>query len=89
MKYIVYCTTNLINKKIYIGQHLTENPNKFDNYLGCGVYANRPSTYNKPKTAFQKGISVSEIISPYAMRLQTHTKILQQKQRKTILSTAE
>ena len=53
MKYIVYCTTNLINKKIYIGQHLTENPNKFDNYLGCGVYANRPSTYNKPRTAFQ------------------------------------
>ena len=56
MKYIVYCTTNLINKKIYIGQHLTENPNKFDNYLGCGVYANRPSTYNKPKTAFQYAV---------------------------------
>lgn len=53
MKYIVYCTTNLINKKIYIGQHLTENPNKFDGYLGCGVYENKPSTYNKPKTAFQ------------------------------------
>lgn len=52
MKYIVYCTTNLINKKIYIGQHLTKNPDKFDEYLGCGVYANRPSTYNKPKTAF-------------------------------------
>lgn len=56
MKYIVYCTTNLINKKIYIGQHLTENPNKFDEYLGCGVYANKPSTYNKPKTAFQYAV---------------------------------
>ena len=56
MKYIVYCTTNLINKKIYVGQHLTENPNKFDNYIGCGVYANRPSTYNKAKTAFQRAV---------------------------------
>lgn len=56
MKYIVYCTTNLINKKIYVGQHLTENPNKFDNYLGCGVYANKPSSYNKPKTAFQYAV---------------------------------
>lgn len=56
MKYIVYCTINLINKKIYIGQHLTENPNKFDNYLGCGVYSNKPSTYNKPKTNFQYAV---------------------------------
>lgn len=53
MKYIVYCTTNLINKKIYIGQHLTENPNKWDHYLGCGCYDNKPSSYNHPKTAFQ------------------------------------
>lgn len=56
MKYIVYCTTNIVNKKIYIGQHLTENPNKYDHYLGCGVYDNKPSTYNKPKTAFQYAV---------------------------------
>ncbi len=56
MKYIVYCTTNLINKKIYIGQHMTENPDKWDHYLGCGCYDNKPSSYNKPKTAFQHAI---------------------------------
>ena len=56
MKYIVYCTTNIVNKKIYVGQHLTENPNKYDHYLGCGVYDNKPSTYNKPKTAFQYAV---------------------------------
>lgn len=56
MKYIVYCTTNLVNKKIYIGQHLTNDPNKYDHYLGCGCYDNKPSTYNKPKTAFQYAV---------------------------------
>lgn len=56
MKYIVYCTTNIINKKIYIGQHQTENPDKWDYYLGCGCYANKPSTYNNPKTAFQHAV---------------------------------
>lgn len=55
MKYIVYCTTNLVNKKIYIGVHLCKS-NKFDNYLGCGVYATMPSSYNKPKTAFQYAV---------------------------------
>lgn len=55
MKYIVYCTTNLINKHIYIGVHLVKSL-KFDNYLGCGVYASKPSTYNKPKTAFQYAV---------------------------------
>lgn len=57
MKYIVYCTTNLINQKIYIGQHLTKDPNIFDYYIGCGVYINKPSTYNNPKTAFQRAVA--------------------------------
>jgi hypothetical protein len=52
MIYIVYCTTNILNKKIYIGVHKCES-NKFDGYIGCGVYVNKPSTYNKPKTTFQ------------------------------------
>lgn len=53
MKYIVYCTTNIINNKIYIGQHLTKDPDVFDRYIGCGVYVSCPSSYNNPKTAFQ------------------------------------
>lgn len=55
MKYIVYCTTNLVNKKIYIGVHQT-NSDKFDGYIGCGVYVSKPSTYNHPKTAFQYAV---------------------------------
>jgi hypothetical protein len=37
-KYIVYCTTNLVNNKIYIGVHKTTNPSVFDGYIGNGVY---------------------------------------------------
>ena len=44
MKFIVYCTTNIVNKKIYIGVHKTENPDKFDGYVGCSVRATQPST---------------------------------------------
>jgi group I intron endonuclease len=39
MKYIIYKTTNLINNKIYIGKHQTENIN--DTYLGSGVALER------------------------------------------------
>ena len=57
MKYIIYITTNKINNKIYIGYHETENPEIFDGYLGCGVYANSPKTYNKCQTAFQCAVN--------------------------------
>lgn len=56
LKYIVYLTTNLVNNKIYIGVHQTKDPNTFDGYLGCGVWINRPSSYEHPKTVFQYAI---------------------------------
>lgn len=56
MKYIVYKTTNIINQKIYIGVHQTLNPDKFDGYLGCDTWCNRPSSYLNPKTTFQRAV---------------------------------
>jgi len=55
IKFIVYCTTNLVNNKIYIGVHRT-NPEYFDGYLGNGCYVNQPSTYKDAKTKFQCAI---------------------------------
>lgn len=52
-KYIVYKTTNKINNKIYIGVHKTKDADKFDGYIGCGIYINQPYTYKYPKTKFQ------------------------------------
>ena len=57
MKYIVYLTKNIKNNKIYIGIHETENPDKFDGYLGCGVYADRPKSYKHSQTAFQAAVN--------------------------------
>ena len=54
-KWIVYCTTCNINKKIYIGVHKT-NPDIFDGYLGCGANINKPSSYNKGKTHLHNAI---------------------------------
>lgn len=53
MKWIIYQTICLVNKKIYIGYHKTEDPDIFDGYLGCGVYIQRPSSYKKRETPFQ------------------------------------
>lgn len=55
LKYIVYCTICTISKKIYVGVHNT-NPEFYDYYIGNGCYANKPSTYENPKTHFQYAI---------------------------------
>ncbi len=52
-KWIVYCTTNIVNNKIYVGVHKTENCDVFDGYIGCNVKVNNPSSYQKPTTPFQ------------------------------------
>ena len=57
MKYIIYLTTNLVNKKIYIGVHKTENPYKFDGYLGNGVKVNDRSTYRFNHTPFESAVN--------------------------------
>lgn len=56
MKYIVYVTKNVVNDKLYIGVHETEDPNVFDGYIGCGVYVSMPSTYYNPETPFQYAV---------------------------------
>ena len=56
MKYIVYQTTNLVNNKIYIGVHKTENPDIFDGYIGNGIVISSPSSYMKPTTPFQYAV---------------------------------
>lgn len=53
-KYIVYCTTNVINGKIYIGVHKTENPEVFDGYYGNGICNGYDLKH--PKTAFAHAI---------------------------------
>lgn len=55
LKYIVYKTTNIINGKIYIGVHKTNNPHGFDGYIGCGVYIDK-FKFNKNKTIFQRAV---------------------------------
>jgi len=46
MKYTIYKTTNLINGKFYIGQHITEDEN--DSYIGSGTYlSNAVNKYGK------------------------------------------
>lgn len=56
IKFIVYLTVNIANKKIYIGVHKTD-INRFDGYLGCGVYENQPNTYKNSSTHFQYAVN--------------------------------
>jgi len=53
MFYTLYQTTNLITSKIYIGVHQTKD--KYDNYLGSGVYLNN-SILKYGKENFKKEI---------------------------------
>lgn len=52
MKYIVYCTTNLVNGKIYVGVHGTEDPEVFDGYLGNSLSTKDKYLMNHPKEPF-------------------------------------
>lgn len=56
MKYILYCTINIVNKFIYVGWHKTENPYEFDGYLGNGLTINTPSQLKHPKTKFEYAV---------------------------------
>lgn len=56
MKYIVYQTTNIINKHIYIGVHLTDDPNHFDGYLGCGIKGENSIYLKHPLTKFHYAV---------------------------------
>ena len=56
MKYIVYKTTCSVNNKIYIGVHQTENPQKFDGYLGRGLYKNQNKYIVNPIAPFHYAV---------------------------------
>ena len=58
MKYIVYLTVNtksFVNgeARVYVGVHKVTNKDKYNVYLGNGVWSNTPSTYMYPKSPFQ------------------------------------
>lgn len=57
MKYIVYCTINTLNSKIYIGVHKTEDPDVFDGYIGnsINIFTKNPEL-NHPKLPFHKAV---------------------------------
>lgn len=71
MKYIVYQTINLINKKQYIGVHKTETPDKFDGYLGNGIYVNKPSSYQNNPEPFAKAVVKYGIKNFYRLTLKS------------------
>ena len=50
-KWIVYCTTCIVNNKIYIGVHKTKTPDVFDGYIGGGWNIN--TQIKNPKTAYE------------------------------------
>lgn len=57
MNYIVYKTTCLINNKIYVGVHKTDNPDIFDGYLGRGYWIGDKWRREHPNSPFQRAIA--------------------------------
>lgn len=57
MKYIVYLTTNILNNKIYVGVHKTENPDVFDGYIGnsINIFKSNPELKH-PTLPFHKAV---------------------------------
>lgn len=57
MKYIVYLTTNIVNNKIYVGVHKTENPDIFDGYIGNSINIFKSNSELKhPTIPFHKAV---------------------------------
>jgi hypothetical protein len=56
MEYIVYLTTNIVNNKIYVGVHKTENSNIFDGYFGNGLSLKDQYYLNHPKEPFHYAV---------------------------------
>lgn len=56
MEYIVYLTKNIVNNKIYIGVHKTEDSNVFDGYYGNGLSLKDQSKLKHPKEPFHYAV---------------------------------
>lgn len=54
-KYIVFVTTNIITNEYYFGIHYT-NVNKYDFFIGSGIYTTDPYTYQFSKTPLQEAV---------------------------------
>ena len=55
--FIVYETTCLVNNKIYVGVHETENPDIFDGYIGNSINIfNRKYAIENPKFPFHYAV---------------------------------
>lgn len=57
MKFIVYKTTCLVNGKIYVGVHQTEDPEVFDGYIGDGIATYFTYYLRNPKWAFHYAVA--------------------------------
>ena len=88
MKYIVYLTTNLVNNFIYVGVHKTEDPNKWDHYLGCGCYDNSPKSYHCCETAFQCAVTKYGPKNFYRKTLKVYDTLVQALELETKIVTA-